>query len=145
MDQSELETLVARGLLRRVPADRSVAEAYLATAADHLAAAEAVLQIDLAGAYALLYDAARKSVAAHMISHGLATTSRHGAHAAAGEYAMLLGTPELFRGFDRMRRNRNRSEYGVRSFSRTEVVADLQRSRAMWLAIRELLEESLGE
>jgi hypothetical protein len=64
------------------------------------------------GAYALLYDAARKAVDAHMLANGFRVQkSRLGTHEAIGQYAVatLRKDPDKrhIDSFDRMRRNRN--------------------------------------
>jgi len=50
--------------LQLVPADRAAAEALLEAAARHLDSALVVADSDPDGAYTMLYDAARKSLAA---------------------------------------------------------------------------------
>jgi uncharacterized protein (UPF0332 family) len=137
---AELGELLARGSIRRVPADGAEAAALLAAARRHLEAARRILDVDRAGAYVLAYDAARKAVTAHLAAQGLAVASRPGAHAAVADYAMTLGQPRTFRALDRMRRNRNRSEYGTREFSVSEVDRDLAKAEAMVDAIEALLD-----
>ena len=73
-------------------------------------------------------DAVRKAVTAHMTHHGYAVTAKAGAHAAVVEYASTLNEPSV-EPFDRMRRNRNRSEYGTREFSESEVQTDTDKLR----------------
>lgn len=117
-----IERLLNDGLLERVPIDTTTAQAWIEDAARHLEAALHIADLDLAGSYTLAYDAARKAMSAHMLSRGLRTRSVLGAHRAIAIYAESLGNaePALLR-LDRMRRNRNRSEYGVRVFGRQEV------------------------
>jgi hypothetical protein len=68
----------------------------LAAAAKHLNSAQVVARSDPDGAYTLLYDAARKSLAAVLQSQGLRPTSR-GGHYAIQE-AIQLSSPSRHRG-----------------------------------------------
>jgi hypothetical protein len=121
---STLEDLIAKGLMEVAEADSAVAAQWLDDARRHLDAAQAIANLDPSGAYVLAYDAARKSVASALLSTGHRVRSRPDAHQALGQYAKSLaeptGEPALAR-FDRLRRNRNRSEYGSKSFGEAEV------------------------
>lgn len=80
--------LIADGRIERVGLDDDEAAALLEHANLHLESAQAIVAADIAGAYQLLYDAARKSIAAHMSAHGYrAKSDRPGAHAAVAAYA----------------------------------------------------------
>src|SRR6187200_220479 len=79
--------LVAEGRLENVPIDLEAAANMLAEALRHLDSAAAVAATDPNGAYQLLYDAARKGVAGHMLAHGLRARNRQGAHQAVVLYA----------------------------------------------------------
>jgi hypothetical protein len=72
----------------------------------------------------LAYDAACKAVAAALLMTGHRMRSRPGSHQALAQNAKVLvgenGEPALEQ-FDRLRRERNRSEYGPRSFGKAEV------------------------
>ena len=69
-----------------------------------------------------------------MLAYGLRVTNHPGAHATTGRYAVIeLG--ETFVPFDRMRRRRNRSEYGTSLVSETEVADALANARAMVAAV----------
>jgi hypothetical protein len=125
-----VESLLARGELERVPASRDHADVLLSQARQHLASAKAVAVPDPAGAYQLLYDAARKALAAVLENQGLRATSR-GGHIAVREAVSAQLDPPLggiLRPFDRLRRRRNQAEYpsaehpGVEA---EEVVRDL--------------------
>jgi hypothetical protein len=98
----------------------------------HLESASRIAGSDPNGAYHLLYDAARKAVWAHMLANGYRPTSAPGAHAAATMYAVeaLADEPSIVH-FDRMRRSRNRSEYGTAHFSKRVVDTDLAHARAI--------------
>jgi hypothetical protein len=139
----DLEALIGQGRIERVEADASAARDKLHEARHHL---DSAVQItDPAGAYSLLYDAARKAIDAHMLMSGYRVTkSRLGGHEATARYAALvLGSGshgESAQRFDRMRRNRNRSEYGAWQIGRSTVEADLVHARA----IVEAVDESFG-
>jgi uncharacterized protein (UPF0332 family) len=103
------------------------------------AAAEKVAAIDPSGA--LAYDAARKSVAAALLLTGHRTRSRPGAHQALAQFADYLSAEtgeRALRRFDRLRRNRNRSEYGSRTFSRAEVEGAIKTASAIRAACANL-------
>ncbi|MEX2646097.1 MAG: hypothetical protein WD249_07545 [Gaiellaceae bacterium] len=110
--------------LEEVRPDAAAALALLEEARRHLDSAERIGDLDPNGAYQLVYDGVRKAIAAHMAATGYRATSRPGAHVAVGEFASvsLLSTEDVAR-FERVRRNRNRSEYAVAHFTR-KVVAD---------------------
>jgi hypothetical protein len=69
--------------------------------------------------------------------------SRLGAHEATARYvASALGSGphgESARRFDRMRRNRNRSEYGAWQIGRSTLKADLVHARGIVEAVEESL------
>lgn len=119
-----LNDLLSRGLIEAVEADPTTATHWLEDAERHLNAAGKIVDLDPSGAYMLAYDAARKSVAAAMLMTGHRIRSRPGSHQALAQYAELLVTQtgeQSFKRFDRLRRNRNRSEYGSRTFGKAEV------------------------
>jgi hypothetical protein len=140
----ELEALVREGRIDRVEADPDAARDRLEEARRHLDSAGLIAETDPAGAYSLLYDAARKAVDAHMLMSGYRVSkSRLGAHEATARYAAsVLGSgphAESARRFDRMRRNRNRSEYGAWQIGRSTSEADLVHARAIVDAVGESL------
>lgn len=141
----DLDALIGQGRVERVEADASAARDKLDEAGHHLDSAVLIAKTDPAGAYSLLYDGARKAIDAHMLMSGYRVTkSRLGGHEATARYAALaLGSGshgESARRFDRMRRNRNRSEYGAWQIGRSTVEADLVHARA----IVEAVDESFG-
>ncbi len=100
--------------LQSVPADRAAAEALLEAAARHLDSALGVADSDPDGAYTLVYDAARKSLAALLQAQGLRATSRGGHVAVQLAIEALFPDPPprtAFRPFSRLRTTRNRVEY----------------------------------
>lgn len=131
---SVVSDLLAKGLVEAVEADENAANQWLEDAGRHLDAAKAISDLDPSGAYVLAYDAARKSVAAALLKTGHRVKARPGAHQALAQYAKSLsspmGEPALAR-FDRLRRNRNRSEYGPRNFGQAEVQEAIDTARAI--------------
>lgn len=87
MSTESVESLVAAERLEAVEPDRPAAAAMLDEARAHLRSAATVIDEDPNGAYALLCNAARKAVAAHMLASGYRTRNRPGAHAATCLYA----------------------------------------------------------
>ena len=126
---SDLDDLIAKNLIEPVTSDQAMASEWIEDAKRHIQAARAVELIDPAGAYVLAYDAARKSVAAVLLGTGHRVTSRPGSHQALSRFAKTLaqdtGEPALEH-LDRLRRNRNRSEYGTRTFGAAEVTEAIQ-------------------
>lgn len=131
---SVVDDLRARGLVQAVEADENTANQWLEDARRHLDAANAIAHLDPSGAYVLAYDAARKSVAAALLKTGHRVKARPGAHQALAQYAKSLASttsePALAR-FDRLRRNRNRSEYGSKNFGQAEVQEAIATARAI--------------
>ena len=125
-----LDSMIARGELERVPASREHADMMLAQARQHLASAVAIADSDPAGAYQLLYDAARKAFAAVLENQGVRATSR-GGHIAVRDVVSAQLDPPLggvLRPFDRLRRRRNQVEYpssAAPSVSAEEVERDV--------------------
>ena len=108
-----LDGMIERGELERVPASREHADLLLSQARQDLTSAKAIAGSDPAGAYQLLYDAARKALAAVLENQGLRATSR-GGHIAVREAVSAQLDPPLggvLRPFDRLRRRRNQVEY----------------------------------
>lgn len=136
-----LDDLLAKGLIEPVDADAAMSRQWLEDARRHLEAAEAIAKIDPSGAYVLAYDAARKSVAAALLTTGHRVRSRPGSHQTLAQYAKELAKqtnePALDR-FDRLRRNRNQSEYGSRSFGQAEVSEAIETAKAIRTTCSEL-------
>ena len=120
-----VKALVAKGMLETVTSDPPTARRILEEAARHVEAAQRIATVDPGGAYVLSYDAARKAISAVLLASGYRAMAVPGAHYAIARAAISLGSgPEeksLLRRLDRMRRERNRSEYGIRPFGRQEV------------------------
>jgi hypothetical protein len=139
---STLDDLVNRGLIEAVEADHATATKWLDDAGRHLEAADKIADLDPSGAYVLAYDAARKSVAAALLTTGHRVRGRPGAHQALAQYADQLATEtgeQALKRFDRLRRNRNRSEYGSRTFGKAEVLEAIAFARATRAACAKLI------
>lgn len=146
MAEGVRERLTRQGNLQPIPIDKAAEARLLADAQLHLQSAEAALQVgDLAGAYQLLYDAARKSVTALIAREGLRVRGL-GAHAHAVELAAELLSSQsdasVLRPLDRLRRTRNQAEYDGRSFDEEEVRDDLTRATAIVIALATRLDRA---
>jgi hypothetical protein len=130
-----IDDLIAARRLEQIPADPAGARSRLEAAQRHLQSAARVAEDDPDAAYALLYDAARKAVTAHMLAAGLRARNAPGAHEATALYAsaVLPGRPP--RELDRIRRFRNRIEYGTTHLSPDQVAHDLEHARALVAAV----------
>lgn len=126
-----VDELVGARRLERVPADHAAAARRLTAARRHLRSAAILARDDPDAAYALLYDAARKAVAAHMQAHGLRARNAPGAHEATAFYAAAVLAGPSSGELDRMRRFRNRIEYGTTNFDTRQVEHDLRHSEAI--------------
>jgi hypothetical protein len=139
---SILDDLRDKGLIEKVEPDQAAATGWLNDAGQHLEAATKIAQLDPSGAYLLAYDAARKSVAAALLMSGHRVLSRPGSRQALAHYAASTATqadePALTR-FDRLRRKRNRSEYGSRTFGRAEVAEAIDTAKAIRAACASLI------
>ncbi|WP_099020968.1 hypothetical protein [Mycolicibacterium palauense] len=107
--------MINSGEIERVHPDRAAADRMLAEAGAHLASAAIIADTDAAGAYSLVYDAARKGLAAVLENEGLRATSRGGHVACYNAVRAQLDPPmgRTLQPFDRMRRRRNAVEYSA--------------------------------
>jgi hypothetical protein len=141
-----IDGMISRGELERVPASRTHADILIGQANQHLESAGVIAATDAAGAYQLLYDAARKSLAAVLENQGLRATSK-GGHIAVREAASAQLDPPLgaiIRPFDRLRRRRNQAEYPAADqpgLDRDEIDRDLPKVRAIVDASARVLDE----
>jgi hypothetical protein len=101
-----------RELERVLPSAEHAAE-FITQARRHAASAERIAEDDPAGAFQLLYDAARKALVAILENQGLRPTSRGGHIAVLEAVSAQLDPPmgHVLRPFDRLRRLRNNAEY----------------------------------
>lgn len=106
-----IEAMIHHGELQEVPQGAETALALLEMAERHVEAASACTEIDAVGAYAMAYDAARKSASSVLAHQGLRPTTR-GGHVAVVDAveAQFPGVPG-FASLDRVRRRRNQGEY----------------------------------
>lgn len=141
---TSIDDLIAQGLIERVRSDHESARSGVGEAQKHLRSVSAISSTDPNGAFALLWDASRKAIAAHMLAAGLRVkTDRPGAHRAVVIYAEAALAEMLVdhvAHFDRMRRTRNRSEYGPRTIMSDEVLADLVHAEALVAVVVEQLQ-----
>jgi hypothetical protein len=142
-----IRRLLAEERLQEITADVNEAADLLSHAEAHLVSARMIGASDPEGAYQLVYDAMRKSVNADMLARGLrARSDRPGAHAAVVAYAeeALAGVAdgEALANLDRMRRSRNRTEYGAGAVTRSQLEADLGHAEAIVRAVASRLRGS---
>lgn len=139
---SILDDLQKRGLIEKVEPDQATSTGWLDDAERHLEAATKIAELDPSGAYVIACDAARKSLAAALIMSGHRVLSPPGSHQALAQYAESIATqtdePALSR-IDRLRRNRNRSEYGSRTFGKAEVAEAIDTANAIRAACANLV------
>jgi HEPN domain len=113
-----------------------------------LGSAEKALDGDLAGAYQLAYDGARKAVTALLAAQGLRVRARAGHSMLVEVVVALYGGHEggdVLAQLDRMRRIRNEAEYAGHWFDEEEVAHDLNiASRIVEFVIGVLGEEYEG-
>jgi HEPN domain-containing protein len=97
--------------LQHVAADMETAAALLSSARRHVESAGLTVDNDPEAAYALAYDASRKSATALLAHQGLRPTSA-GGHIVVVDVmrAQFPGVPGLT-SLDRLRRRRNQAEY----------------------------------
>ncbi len=110
----EIKTLLAQRDLEQVQPNLDGAEAFLRAAALHLNSALALADGDPEGAYTMLYDAARKSLVAVLLTQGLRPTTSGGHRAVQDAINAQFTKPppkDAFRPFARIRRTRNQTEY----------------------------------
>lgn len=126
--------LLAERRIERVSSDSATVQRMLQQAA--LNADGAVREANAgnpSGAHALLWDAVRQAITAHMLSNGLRPTSAAGHHATVILYAESrlsgLVDPDDIMALDRIRRTRHRSEYDAIPVSRATFDGDAPTAR----------------
>lgn len=124
-----VDAMIADKHIEQVHPDRAAADRLLGEARAHLGSAAQITDSDATGAYALVYDAARKALAAVLENEGLRATSRGGHIAVYLAVRAQLDPPMggTLVPFDRMRRRRNAIEYRAEG----SVVADDVREDAV--------------
>jgi hypothetical protein len=121
---SGLDELAANGLIEAVESDPPTAQQWIKDAKRHLQAANAIEAIDPSGTYVLAYDAARKSVAAVLLTTGYRIRGRPGAHQRSPCSQEPSPTRRACRRSNKSTGSvatTNSSEYGSRTFGAAEV------------------------
>lgn len=110
--ESDILTMLGRGTLEQVAASPQNANRLLDEARRHLRSAAALADDDPAGAYDMLYTAARKAMSAALAAQGLRATSAGGHLAVHDALTSQLGrSGHVVRPFGRLRRTRNDADY----------------------------------
>lgn len=134
-----LSQLLKEGRIERVEPDPESARLRLKEAERHLHSARAIAEDDPEGAYALLYDAARKAISAHMLANGFRPKKGEGAHFITGLYAVdAFADPkdrESIQSFEYMRRTRNKAEYATWHVGAQRVQKDLKHAQGIIRAV----------
>ena len=108
----QIMAMLADGELEQVAPSPQNAARLLAEADRHLRSAALLAADDPAGAYDMLYAAARKAMAAALAAQGLRATSKGGHLAVQDAVTHQLGaTGSVVRPFGRLRRTRNDADY----------------------------------
>ena len=131
--------LLQDGRLEPVNADVAAAWERVEEAKRHLVSSASLAGSDGPLAYVALYDAARKAVAAHMLANGYRPANQVGAHQTVVLYAEAAlaqsGAGPAVVAFDRMRRVRNRSEYGQSVIGAQVLATDLAHAQSIVVAV----------
>lgn len=111
--RADIDDLLAKSYLQRVPANTELAHSYLDQARAHLDVSVSSVGKDPIGSFQLAYDAARKALASLLLAQGLRPTAG-GGHIAVydatmAQFGSVIG--DVIRPFASMRRLRNSSEY----------------------------------
>lgn len=111
--RATVNQLLTNHRLERIPANRELADIYLEQARAHLRTSASAEGTDPVGEFQLAYDAARKALAALLVTQGLRPTHT-GGHISVYDAILAQFEPPLgdvFRPFGWMRPLRNDSEY----------------------------------
>ncbi len=107
-----IDQMLLRGQVTRVAPNREQSDQLLTQAEAHLRSAKLLRETDIAGAFVLAYDAARKALTAILVNQGLKPRGE-GAHALLAEaVGSQLASALDLSGFGWMRTTRNATEYG---------------------------------
>lgn len=111
--EAELQNLIGEGEIEEVEPSPAHAELLMRQAETHLASALALLPADPSGAFAVLYDAARKSLGAVLAQQGLRATRKNGHRATQEAIEAQLGpnASRVVRPFRALRIRRHDAEY----------------------------------
>lgn len=139
-----IKVLIAAGNLQKVAPSLESARGFLTQAAGHLDSAQSLADTDPTGAYTLLYDAARKSLAAVLQAQGLRATSKGGHYAIQEAIGAQFTKPpprDAFRPFGRLRRTRNQVEYDdITTITDEDVKAEISVVRSLHAMAEQLVE-----
>lgn len=133
--RDEVLGMLDRRELTQVVADLELARRLIGSARRHLASAQLVADEDPELAYAALYDALRKALAAMLQAQGLRATTSGGhlavTNAVRAQFATSMGG--LLRPVDRIRVTRHATEYPDSNtyIDADAVVADLPHAKAV--------------
>ncbi|MDO5627403.1 MAG: hypothetical protein Q4G43_03680 [Mobilicoccus sp.] len=141
--RAEVESLLAAGHLERIAPSLDNAARLMAEAERHLGSASTLADDDPAGAYDMLYSAARKAMSAALAVQGLRATSA-GGHVAVQEAvtAQLGRQGQVVKPFGRLRRTRNEADYprlDTPQLTPADVAEDLTKAAAIVRAMGALL------
>lgn len=141
-----VEQMLAAGDLQKVTASREHADRLLGQARRHVSSTQHAAVADPEGAYALLYDAARKALTAILENQGLRPTSRGGHLAVYHAVRAQLDPPmgRVLLPFDRMRRRRHDVEYppaGAPELRSEDVTEDVPKVTALLDLAQRVLDE----
>jgi hypothetical protein len=111
--EAEIQNLIDEGGIEEVEPSNDHAELLIRQAETHLASASALVTTDPPGAFALLYDAARKSLGAVLAQQGLRATNKNGHRATQEAIEAQLGpnVRGVVRPFRALRIRRHEVEY----------------------------------
>lgn len=142
--EAEVQNLIDDGELEEVEASPDHAALLLRQAGAHLASAPALLSADPPGAFALLYDAARKAMSAALAQQGLRATSKNGHRATQEALEAQLGpnARKVVRAFRALRIRRHDAEYpslDTPEFTEDEATEALQDAHGIVDAMRTFL------
>lgn len=110
---AEVQNLIDQGELEPVAPSSEHAALLMRQAKTHLSSAPALLPGDPPGAFAVLYDGARKSMSAVLAQQGLRATSKNGHRATQEAIEAQLGrnARRVVRPFRELRLRRHDAEY----------------------------------
>lgn len=139
----QVTAMLAAGELEQVAPSPQNAARLLAEADRHLRSASLLAADDPAGAYDMVYAAARKAMAATLAVQGLRATSK-GGHLAVQEAVthQLGATGSIVRPFGRLRRTRNDADYprlDSPELTAEDVHEDLPKARQIVMAMAALV------
>ena len=132
MADETVDELIARGSVRRAEPDADAARRELSAARLHLESAATLMSTDPTAAFAIVYEATRKAISAHMRLRGLRVSAGAGAHARIGRYAVAALHVKRF---DDLRKLRNQSAYEGLLIEPVEVAEALVHAEAIVSAV----------